>query len=267
MSSAPIGLIVAGAIGSFGGSSSGKKTNRKIGSIIANITIRERHQDDLEITDHPVEQGAQISDHAFKRPAEVTIEVAWSNSISKPSTLVGNISNALINRVSGQIQNAVTSAAQKAIGGSALGNLAVGKLGDLANLGLSALSQTNTGTGKGTSAVQDIYQQLLKLQAARTLIDIYTGKRVYSSMLIRQITTETSKETENALFCTLVCRQVIIVKTKTVSVTASASAQAAPEKTAPTEDAGTKQAEPVAVSDVQRQIALQNAWNKSKYSN
>jgi len=46
----------------------------------AYITIEEHHHDELVITDHPVEQGAAISDHAYKKPAELTITIGWTNS-------------------------------------------------------------------------------------------------------------------------------------------------------------------------------------------
>ena len=47
---------------------------------MADATIRERHHDETVITDHPVEQGAQITDHAYVRPRRVSIEVGFSNS-------------------------------------------------------------------------------------------------------------------------------------------------------------------------------------------
>jgi len=52
--------------------------NRSIGGITADITIEEQERDELTITEHPVEQGAPIADHAFKRPSEVTIRAAWT---------------------------------------------------------------------------------------------------------------------------------------------------------------------------------------------
>lgn len=266
MSSTPgIGIIIAGAVGSFANGGSGSKTTRKIGSIVANITVEERHQDDLEITDHPVEQGASITDHAFKRPSEVVVKVSWSNSLSKTTTLSGGLANAALNTLSGAAQQTATNQLQKAIGGSALGNLAVAKLSELqGSLGLSALSQINTGKGAGTSAIQDVYQQLLKLQASKELISIYTGKRVYTNMLIKSISTETNIQSENALPVTLICRQVIIVKTSIVSVTAAPAAQAAPQATAPVTDQGTKQtaaADPAQNTNLQ--IGLQKSWSKS----
>ena len=54
--------------------------SRSIGMIIPNVTLEEAHTDVLRVTDHPVEVGAAISDHAFKMPCEVVMQVGWSDS-------------------------------------------------------------------------------------------------------------------------------------------------------------------------------------------
>ena len=54
--------------------------SRSIGGFVANVTLEEDHNDEIEITDHPVEYGASITDHAFKRPPSVIITCGWSNS-------------------------------------------------------------------------------------------------------------------------------------------------------------------------------------------
>lgn len=56
------------------------RPRRSIGGFAAHVTLSERHTDELEVVEHPVEQGALVADHAFKRPPEVVIECAWSNS-------------------------------------------------------------------------------------------------------------------------------------------------------------------------------------------
>lgn len=67
-----------------------KQRSRKIGIIIPDVVISEKHSDALEITDHPVERptsasaGASssgagfVSDHAFRRPSELVMEVGFS---------------------------------------------------------------------------------------------------------------------------------------------------------------------------------------------
>lgn len=52
--------------------------SRKVGLIIPDVVVSEKHQDALEITEHPVEIGAPVSDHAYKRPSEVTMEIGFS---------------------------------------------------------------------------------------------------------------------------------------------------------------------------------------------
>lgn len=53
---------------------------RAIGSFSATVTIEEVAVDELEITQHPVQQGAAITDHAFKKPAELNITILQSDS-------------------------------------------------------------------------------------------------------------------------------------------------------------------------------------------
>lgn len=52
--------------------------SRSIGGIVADVWIEEDERDEVSVTEHPVEQGAPISDHAFKRAEEVTIRAGWS---------------------------------------------------------------------------------------------------------------------------------------------------------------------------------------------
>lgn len=53
---------------------------KTIGPVTVGCTIEEAHQDEMQITEHPVEKGAQINDHAFKLQPEVTIQCGWSNA-------------------------------------------------------------------------------------------------------------------------------------------------------------------------------------------
>lgn len=172
---APLGFLQAGAV--LGLDFIKVKPKRSIGEFTAMVTIEETHQDDLEITDHPVELGAKITDHAFKLPATVTIKCGWSNS---PTS--SNIAQSLKNAVTGTING-------------------------VKNL-----------TGNSESAVKTTYANFLKLQADRTLVDVYTGKRVYKDMIVKSLYTQTTQDTENSLILTVTLRQVIIVSTQQLTL-------------------------------------------------
>lgn len=51
---------------------------RKIELFVPSVVISEKHVDTLEITQHPVEDKAPITDHAFRLPAEVVMEVGFA---------------------------------------------------------------------------------------------------------------------------------------------------------------------------------------------
>jgi hypothetical protein len=168
--------------------------------IIAMAVVRERHIDQLEITDHPIEQGSSISDHAFKRPAEVTLEIAWSNSPL--------VSNGLINAAvtAGAANNSVVSTGVAVYG-------AVQAIQSVQ----SALNSV------GADQITAAYITLQELQNQRALFDLSTGKREYTNMICKTLSVETDEKTENALIVTMVCHEVILVNVQTVNVPKSTS--------------------------------------------
>ena len=56
-----------------------QQQSRRIGLIVPSVVISEKHDDSLEITEHPVEVGAAISDHAYRRPSEVVMQVGFAS--------------------------------------------------------------------------------------------------------------------------------------------------------------------------------------------
>jgi hypothetical protein len=204
------------------------KPKRSIGPIVAQVTLQEVHTDTLEITDHPVEQGAVISDHAFKRPAELIITCAWSNSPS------GNGSNSLL----GAGLGATVLGAQGANSATVLTGAVSGALG-------GAIDQTAAGvqallTGNSPDQIKGIYQKLLRLQEERIPFDVSTGKRSYTNMLVRSLQVTTDKTSENSLQVVANLRQVILVSTKPLTQSAPPEAQRFAESTNPVTNFGTK---------------------------
>jgi hypothetical protein len=154
------------------------------------MTIEEVHSDEMEITDHPVEQGSVISDHAFARPSELILTIAWSNSPSKTGAL---------NQILGAAANA-SPLLQKVVGAAEL-------VGGIA----SAFSS-------GDPVTVQKYKGILKLYNDRRIFDVYTGKRVYNNMLIKSLATTTDSKTENSLILRVGMRQILMAQTQTVTV-------------------------------------------------
>lgn len=181
--------------------------------IIAQAVIEEEHTDEIEITDHPVQQGAVISDHTFRRPAEVKLHLGWSNSPSGPSSLVNAAIGAAVSN----------SPAARNVAGAV--ELVRGVQGIQSALNSSNIDQ-----------IQAIYKKLLALQTSRATFYLYTGKRIYPNMVCKLLTTATDAAKANNLLVTMVCREVIIVSSQTLQLPKEKQKQ--PQQTSSAVNAG-----------------------------
>jgi hypothetical protein len=57
-----------------------------IGGLIFDATLKTDHNQKLTATNHPIETGASISDHAFVEPAEVSFEIGVSDAEANRGT-------------------------------------------------------------------------------------------------------------------------------------------------------------------------------------
>lgn len=162
---------------------------RSVGGLIPMTVMAEHHTDRLQLSEHPLEKGANIADHAIKLPAVVMLEYKWSNSP----------------------RGSVFSSAQPT-----------------------------------QMTVQEVYAKLLELQSTFTLLDVYTGKRRYQSMILLEVTQTTDKENENALSVTITCQQVLFATTQTIMLSSAATSVNGkqPSITAPTVNSGVRQLQP-----------------------
>lgn len=157
---------------------------RSIGAFTAQMTIEEVSTDDLEITDHPVQEGAAISDHCFVRPPELTIQASFAPDFS--------------------------------------------------------------------TDLNEIYTNLLALQASREPFSVTTGKRSYKNMLMQSLTVDTDKTTENVLSVRVRLREIRLVQLE--STTTPKSRQKKPGSTGAIDKAGQKSALPA--TEEQRKTAF-----------
>lgn len=75
--------------------------------LIADAVVEEEHEDELVITEHPVQVGATISDHAYKLPSRLGLEYGWAmgspqNATRDPSFL-NNIYKQLLGLMNSRI--------------------------------------------------------------------------------------------------------------------------------------------------------------------
>lgn len=64
-------------------------TRRSIGGLTGYITMVENATDKLTVTKHPVQQGAMITDHAYKEPCELNIQIIQGTAFDPIGLLSG----------------------------------------------------------------------------------------------------------------------------------------------------------------------------------
>lgn len=99
-----------------------------------------------------------------------------------------------------------------------------------------------TGGFPGYAALR--YQAMLALQATREPFDFYTDARLYSNMLIGNITRTADDTTDQAAFLTVRLQQVIISGTDSSAGSLDAASQADPASTASETNVGNQTLQP-----------------------
>lgn len=62
-----------------------------LGDIIPDVVIEESGEDIVEVTQHPVQQGAAISDHAYKKPVVLKLSLGYSDKKESLITIYGKL--------------------------------------------------------------------------------------------------------------------------------------------------------------------------------
>jgi Dit-like tail protein len=201
-----------------------------IGGIQVDTTIEEFYEDTVEFTDQPVQTGANITDHSFKKPMELVLSCGWSDSSS--SGFLGGF---------GSIGLSAISPALSGIVGAAAG------ISGLLNPGAGNAGAFSGGSMVASDYVAGIYSQLLQMQEARQPIIVVSGLRSYTSMGFGTIRVRRDPKTSFALMVQAFFRQLILVDTQQSTVAPQAN-QAIPASTADIVNAGAQQLQSAAPS-------------------
>ena len=127
-----------------------RPSRTKIGDIEIDVVLTESSTDSAETTDHPVEQGFDVSDHARLKPVTLQITGIISN------TPVGAVQSQRVVSLGGGVT--FTSVSAERVGGA---------------------------VGFAERAAAD----LRKLLEARQLVTVTTSKRVYTDMMLTELVT------------------------------------------------------------------------------
>jgi 23S rRNA maturation mini-RNase III len=196
------------------------KSKYSIAGMFFDVVMTAQHDLQTEITKHPVQYGAMISDHAITQPDRLTSEIGVSDSkIIEPAALAGvgdSLYDIHINDV-----------------GTYLTQIDINKIRDLMTSNLSRSGNA--------------FSNLNILRIKRWPFDVTTRLKTYKNMLITNISAPETNETYNALTATVTMEEVLIVTAQKVQ---TKSTYHAIEQTS----SGQKQTQDVKINNVGKSI-------------
>ncbi|KUZ70668.1 hypothetical protein WI38_32920 [Burkholderia ubonensis] len=207
-----------------------------IGTITLDVVTDESHTSDLEITENPVESGAEIADHAFLKPGEVVVSgTVVSYEPPSSSSLLARVVNirsasdfldVLGTPTSFEAFTADTLARAKRELTSFVSTSANAVAGLIAPRALAPwLPDFSSWIAGDVSASENrigqIHDALLALQKRGSPVEVQTMSRLYEDMLLKTVAMQQSSV--HGAVLTVTCRRIFIVETKRASGLSAAS--------------------------------------------
>lgn len=200
------------------------RTAKSIGTLQLDAVLRENHVSSVSKTMHPIEFGADFTDHVFIQPHKYIMEGVVSDT---------------------------------PMGFAALGQIATNTLAQ-------TLSPIASALGIDLSAVstrsQEAFAELIKLQQLREPIEVQTKLVLLQSMIIDELVVTQDKDTSRALFFKATMSQVFVVDTSPVVTSDNLEPGDIAAQGASVISRGLKQAKELAVGSVTAMKSTIGAW-------
>lgn len=193
-------------------------SSRSIGLFRLDVTTSEVHESTLTITENPVESGANIAEHAFLNPREITISGTMV-SYEPKKVVQSALSYAGIETDDLPLPFAITGVTSQAV--AQLNRYAstvdevVEKTSRMLASWLPDELTFNNDQSESLDRVGKAKNQLLSLQRSGELIDIVSGIGKYRNMLITSVSA--FQQYDGSAEFTITAREIFIVASKTAS--------------------------------------------------
>lgn len=168
--------------------------------LLLDATVKENFTSTAEATQHPVEDGADVTDHVIIRPNGLTIS--------------GIITETPFEGLAGLVKAAGASVGSSI--GQALGpfGTAVGAVAG----GIGAKSIASSIFGSSDRQLGAVSAEFVKLRDAKMPVDIQTGLQLYSSYILTSFTCSRDQKSGGSINVDLEFKELILVESETTQV-------------------------------------------------
>lgn len=180
----------------------------KTASLALDATVSENYNVPARVTQHPVENAVDITDHVILAPRTLSIRGVISET---PFNIEGQGSG-VISTVAAQIGNQLT--------GNTLGGLTATLAASKTLAGVLRPRTVTNGVLPGdTTRLRDATTELLNLRNSKIPVTIVTGLQRYENYLLVSFTVERNNQTGGSIEVSLEFSEFVLANSQTVSIT------------------------------------------------
>lgn len=205
----------------------GTRIERRVGNTLAVLTLDTTTQEDfqvpIEVTNHPVEDRSDISDHIIIRPSKLVIKGIISETPFSVSDQIAGVATTVASTIGQNLGGAL---------GGLAGAIGVGQARTLAGVlrPKSALTTTTfdedgnpTGTTSkevpgGTTRLSDTITELMNIRKSAQMITIVTGLQQYRNYILAGITVGRTTNSGKSINVELTFQELQLASSTTTKV-------------------------------------------------
>jgi hypothetical protein len=224
-------------------------------SVEFDVTTSETHENELTLTSHPVEQGADMTDHATEEPTLLTLE-CFVGDVANPR-LDKDVSKQLVDitvpgfgdpgtqQITLDIPPPPLTPSPAALVRAGIGALVTAIAGQSsgtfrgrARAATQTLSAALYQQNAPRDRVRDVYEKLQAAQLSRALVTVQTSLREHFDMILTRLPVAQDEDTGNGAQFDIELRRIRVADTQTVQSPQPAEKRGQSTKAAGSQHAG-----------------------------
>lgn len=182
--------------------------------IFLDATLRENFDATTEVTQHPVEDGADISDHVILKPLKLTIDGVISET---PFSIEGQ-KLGFATSVAASIGQSVGGAIGALAAGYGAAKSLAGVLQPKSITGGEVRDEEFKNVPSENSRLRDAVNEFLNMRQSKQVVSIVTGLKQYKNMILVSFTVSRDQNTGQSINLHLEFQEIVLAESKTVKI-------------------------------------------------
>lgn len=187
-------------------------------AVLLDATLKESFSADSELTQHPVERGADISDHIILKPQSVSIEGKISETPFSIGGQIAGVVSTVASKVGQQLGGALGGVAATAVASKTLAGVLSPNSVTRSSVSDTESSRSGIGLPNENIRLRDAVQEFLNLRSAKAPVTIVTGLKIYKDYVLTSFSVDKDNSMGKSLVVNLKFVELQLATVETIGI-------------------------------------------------